>query len=198
MQPGRDILRLRDAGDSSVGQLDQPTVNGDGILGYERRGAAHVGHVEDRASSVDMLERPELLPLFERQRPGPAIDLAHRLDILARVGEKALPFHRMLARTRAFDAEQSDQLLAVFLLAGAAEIARGALEIGWQVGDASLNHRINGALRREEGKSERGIIPDGGIKAHIPRGEGCATLEGGAKLVRRVVPIEDRAVSVPS
>jgi len=104
----------------------------------------------------------------------------------------------MLARTRAFDAEQSDQLLAVFLLASAAEGTRGALEIGWQVGDAGLNHRIDDAFRREEGKTERGVVPDGGIKSCIPRGEDCAAREGGAKLVWRVVPIEDRTISVPS
>ena len=54
----------------------------------------------------------------------------------------------MLAGRRALDAEQPDQLLAVLLLALAAECARGAFEIGRQVGDAGLDHRIDDALRR--------------------------------------------------
>src|SRR5262249_3389640 len=84
------------------------------------------------------------------------------------------------------------------LLAGAAEIARGAFEIGWQVGDAGLNHRIDDALRREEGKAERGIVPDGGVEARVPRGKGCAAFEGCAKLVWRAVPIKNCTVGVPS
>ena len=50
----------------------------------------------------------------------------------------------------------------------------------------------------QEGKSERCVIPDRGIEARVPRGEGRATIEGGAQIVRRVVPIEDRAVGMPS
>ena len=95
----------------------------------------------------------------------------------------------MLAGRRALDAEQLDQLLAVLLLARAAECARGAFEIGRQVGDAGLDHRIDDALRREEGKSEGCVIPDAGIEARVPRGAGPATIEGGAKIVWRVVPI---------
>src|SRR6516162_58944 len=154
VQPSRNLLRLRDAGDGSVGQLVEPAADGNGIFSCKRSGAAHVGHIERHAAPVDMLERPELLPLFERLRPGPAIDLAHRRDILARIGEKLLPLCRILAWVRAFDAEQPDQLLAIFLLAGAPEIARGALEIGWQVGDTGLHHRIDDTFRREKGKSE--------------------------------------------
>ena len=150
------------------------------------------------AAPVDVLERPVLLPFLARQRPRPAVDIAHRLDILARIGEKALPFLGMLAGRRALDAKQPDQLLAVFLFALAAERARGAFEIGRQVGDAGLDHQIDDALRREEGKSERCVIPDGGVEARVPRGEGRAAIEGGAKIVRRVVPIEDRAVGMPS
>src|SRR5262245_38988772 len=98
----------------------------------------------------------------------------------------------MLAWVCAFDAEHSDQRLTVRLLAGAAEIARGALEIGRQVGDAGLDHRIDDALRHQKGKRERGVIPRRGIEARIPRREGRAALEGGAKLVWHVAPIEDR------
>src|SRR5262249_3992794 len=94
-----------------------------GVLGRESGGTEHEGHVEHYASPVDVLERPVLAPLLDRQRPGPAVDLAHRLDVLARVAEKTLPLRRMLARHGAFDTEQSDQLLTVRLLAGAAEIA---------------------------------------------------------------------------
>ena len=47
------------------------------------------------------------------------------------------------------------------------------------------------------GKSERCVIPDRGIEARVPCGEGRATIEGGAQIVRRVVPIQDRAVGVP-
>ena len=79
----------------------------------------------------------------------------------------------------------------------AAKCARGAFEIGRQVGDAGLDHRIDDALRREEGKSERRVIPHRGVEARVPRGEGRAALEGGAEIGRRVVPIEDRAVGVP-
>src|SRR5262249_49812144 len=85
----------------------------------------------------------------------------------------------------------------VFLLAGAAEIARGAFEIGRQVGNTGLDHRIDDAFRREKRKAERGIVPDGAVEARMPGGEGCAALEAGAKIVWRVVPIEDRAVGVP-
>ena len=149
------------------------------------------------AAPVDVFERPVLLPLFGRQGPRPAIDIAHRLDVLARVGKKALPFFGMIGGRRAFDAEQPDQLLAVLLLALAAERARGAFKIGRQVGDAGLNHRIDDALRLEEGKSERRVIPDRGVEARVPRGKGRATIEGGAEIVRRVVPIQDRAVGMP-
>jgi hypothetical protein len=82
-------------------------------------------------------------------------------------------------------------------LPAATEIARGAFEIGRQIGDAGLNHRIDDALWREEGKSKRGEIPDGGVEARVPRGKGRAALEGGAEIVRRVVPIEDCAIGVP-
>ena len=84
-----------------------------------------------------------------------------------------------------------------FCLPLAAERARGAFEIGRQVGDAGLDHRIDDALRREEGKPERRVIPDRGVEARVPRGEGRAAIEGGAEIVRRVVPIENRAVGVP-
>ena len=50
----------------------------------------------------------------------------------------------------------------------------------------------------QEGKSERRVIPDRGVEARVPRGEGRAAIEGGAQIVRRVVPIEDRAVGMPS
>ena len=103
----------------------------------------------------------------------------------------------MLAGRCALDAKQPDELLAVFLFALAAECARGAFEIGRQVGDAGLDHRIDDALWREEGKSERCVIPDRGVEARVPRGEGRATIKGGAKIVRRVVPIENRAVGMP-
>src|SRR5262249_4819757 len=147
--------------------------------------ASHEGHVERYAAPVDMLERPILLPLFPRQRPGPAIDFAHRLDILARIGKKALPFFRIVAGVCALDTKQFDQLLAVCLLALAAECARSTFEIGWQIGDAGLDHRIDDALDVEEGKSKRGVIPCGGVEARVPRGEGRAASEGGVKVVRR-------------
>ena len=197
VHPGCDPFRLRDPGDGPVGELGQPAADGDGVLGRQGGSVAHEGHVDRYASPIDVLERPVLLPFLARQGSRPAIDLAHRLDVLARVAEKALPFLGMLAGRRALDAEQLDQLLAVCLLAGAAERARGAFEIGRQVGDAGLDHWIDDALRRQEGKSEGGVIPDGGIKARIPRGEQRAAREGGAKIVRRVVPIEDRAVGMP-
>ena len=103
----------------------------------------------------------------------------------------------MIAGRCALDAEQPDELLAVFLLALAAERARGAFEIGRQVGDAGLDHRIDDALRLEEGKSEGRVIPRRGVEARVPRAEGRAAIEGGAKIVRRVVPIQDRAVGMP-
>ena len=140
VQPGRDPFRLRDAGDGPVGQLGQPAADGDGVLGRQGSGAAHEGQVDGHAAPIDVLERPVLLPFRARQRPRPAIDIAHRLDVLARIGEKALPFFGMLAGRCALDAEQLDQLFAVLLLAGAAERARGAFEIGRQVGDAGLDH----------------------------------------------------------
>ena len=49
----------------------------------------------------------------------------------------------------------------------------------------------------EEGKPERRVIPDRGVEARVPRGEGRAAIEGGAEIVRRVVPIEDLAVGMP-
>ena len=58
--------------------------------------------------------------------------------------------------------------------------------------------RIDDALRREEGKPERRVIPDRGVEARVPRGEGRAAIEGGAQIVRRVVPIENRAVGMPA
>ena len=60
----------------------------------------------------------------------------------------------MFARVRALDAKQPDEFLAVLLLALAAEGARGAFEIGRQIGDAGLDHQIDDALRLEEGKSD--------------------------------------------
>ena len=140
VQPGRDPLRLRDPGDGPAGQFGQPAAAGDGVLGRQGGSAAHERHVDRHAAPVDVLERPVLLPFLERQRPRPAIDIAHRLDVPARIGEKALPFFGMLAGRCALDAEQPDQLLAVLLLALAAEGARGAFEIGRQVGDAGLDH----------------------------------------------------------
>ena len=91
VHPGRDPFRLRDPGDGPVGELDQPAADSDGVLGRQRGGAAHERHVDRHASPIDVFERPVLPPFRARQRPRPAIDLAHRLDILARVAEKALP-----------------------------------------------------------------------------------------------------------
>ena len=133
VQPGGDPFRLRHLGDRPVGQLGQPAAAGDGVLGRQDRGAANEWQVDADAAPIDVLEGPILFPLRARQRPRLAIDLAHRLDVLARVGEKALPFLGMLAGRGALDAEQLDQLLAVLLLARAAEHARGAFKIGWQV-----------------------------------------------------------------
>ena len=127
-----------------------------------------------------MLERPVLLPLLERQRSRSTVDIAHRLDVLARVAEKLLPLGGMIAGCCAFDAEQFDEFLAVLLLAGTAERARRAFEIGRQVGDAGLHHHIDGALWLEEGKSQRRVIPDRGVEARVPGGEGRVALEGGA------------------
>src|SRR5262249_29144191 len=93
-----------------------------GVFGRERGGAAHIRHVERYAALVDMLEDPILAPLFDRQRPSPAIDFAHCPDVPERISKKARPFRRMLAWIRAFDAKHSDKLLAVFLFAFAAEI----------------------------------------------------------------------------
>jgi len=132
-----------------------------------------------------------------RQRARFAIHIAHRLDILTRISEKALPLRRTFAWVRAFDAEHSDQRFAIFLFAGAAEIARCVFEIGRQVGNAGLDHRIDDAFRREEGESKRGVIPDGSVEACVPCGKGFAALVGSTQLVRRTVPIEDRAIGVP-
>ena len=104
----------------------------------------------------------------------------------------------MLAGRRALDAKQPDELLAVFLFALAAECARGAFEIGRQVGDAGLDHQIDDALWREEGKAERRVIPDGGVEARVPRAEGRAASKGRAQIVRRVVPIQNLAVGMPA
>ena len=95
----------------------------------------------------------------------------------------------MIGGGRALDAEQPDEFLAVLLFACAAEVARGAFEIGRQVGDAGLNHRIDDSLRLKEGKSERRVIPDGAVEARVPRGECRAAVEGRAQIVRHVVPI---------
>ena len=198
VQPGGDPFRLRHLGDRPAGQLDQPAADGDGVLRRQGGSPADERHVDRHAAPIDVLERPILLPFRARQRPRPAIDLAHRLDILARVGEKALPFLGMLAGRGAFDAKQLDKFLAVGLLAGAAQRARGAFKIGRQVGDAGLDHRIDDAFRRQERKSERREIPDRGVEARVPRGKDGAALEGGAQIRRRVIPIEDRAVGVPA
>src|SRR5262249_41488221 len=82
--------------------------------------------------------------------------------------------------------------------AGTAEIARSAFKIGRQVGDAGLDHWIDDAFWREEGKSKGGVIPDGAVEARVPRGESHAARVGGTKIIRRVSPIEDRAVGMPS
>ena len=108
VQPGGDPFGLRDAGDGPAGQLGQPAAAGDGVLGRQGSGAANERQVDVDAASIDVLERPILLPLRARQRPRPAIDLAHRLDVLARIGEKALPLLGMLAGRGALDAEQLD------------------------------------------------------------------------------------------
>ena len=67
VQPGREPFRLRDPGDGPVGQLGQPAADGDGVLGRQGGSAAHEGHVDCHAASIDVLERPVLLPFRERQ-----------------------------------------------------------------------------------------------------------------------------------
>src|SRR5262245_54686280 len=92
VQPGCDAFCLCDPGDGPAGELVQPAANGNDVLFRQGSSPEDEGHVEPYAPAVDMLERPVLPPLCERQTPGLAIDLAHRLDVLACVGEKALPF----------------------------------------------------------------------------------------------------------
>src|SRR5215472_10757629 len=103
----------------------------------------------------------------------------------------------MFTRACALDAEHPDQRFAILLLAGAAEVAGSVLQIGWQVGDASLDHWIDEAFWREEGESERGIVPNGSVEARVPRGEDRARAHGSAQIVRSVVPIKDCAVGMP-
>src|SRR5262245_26959410 len=136
-----------------------------------------------------MLERPVLLPFCEWQRARPTIDIAHLPDVLACIGEKALPFFWIFAGVCAFDAKQLDQLFAVLLFARTAERTRGAFEIGREVGDAGLDHHVDDPFRLEERKVKGCIIPDVGIEARIPRGARPTTLESGAKIVWRAVPI---------
>ena len=176
MQPGRDPFSLRDLGDGPAGQLVQPATAGDGVLGREGRGAAYEGHVEHDAPPIDVFERPVFAPFRKRQRSRPTIGFAHRLDVLAGVGKKACPFFGVITRRCALDAEQADQLLAVLLLAFATERARGAFEIGRQIGNAGLDHRIDDPFRHQEGKPEGGVIPDGGVEARVPRGKGRAAI----------------------
>ena len=92
VQPGRDPFRLRDRGDSLVGKLGQPAPDGDGVVGRQGLGPPHERHVEHHTPSVDMIECPVLLPFLDRQRPRPTVYVAHCLDVLPRIGEKALPF----------------------------------------------------------------------------------------------------------
>ena len=203
MQPGRDPFCLRDPGDGPAGQFGQPAADRDGVFGRQGGSAANERQVDFDAASIDVFERPILLPLLARQRSRPAIDLAHRLDVLTRIGEKALPLLGMLAGRGALDAEQLDKLLAVLLFARAAERARGAFKIGRQVGDAGLDHRIDDALRRQERKSERREIPDRGVEARVPRGKGRAAIEGGAEIVgawsqSRIAPSACQVGAVPS
>src|SRR5262249_22637104 len=66
MHPSCKPPCLRDLGDGSAGQLDQPAANGATILRGKGCGAVHKGHVERHASSVDVFERPILSPLFAR------------------------------------------------------------------------------------------------------------------------------------
>ena len=155
-------------------------------------------HVDFDAAPIDVLERPILLPLLERQRSRPAIDVAHRLDVLAGVGEKALPLLGMISRGRALDAEQPDELLAVLLLALAAEVARSAFQIGRQVGDAGLDHRIDDALRREKGKAERSRNSRSRCRSSRSTRRLSRRDRRRREIVRRVVPIQDLAVGMPS
>jgi hypothetical protein len=108
MQPGRDPLGLGDADDGLVGQLGQPAADGDGVLGRQSSSTANEWQVDFDPASVHAFEAPILLPFRAWQRPRPAIDLAHRFDIPARIAEKKLPLFGMLAGRGAFDAEQLD------------------------------------------------------------------------------------------
>ena len=86
-QPGREPLRLRDPGDAAARELGQPAAAGDAVLGREGGSALDERHVDGNAAPIDVLECPVLAPFLERQRPRRAIDVAHRLDVLTRVGE---------------------------------------------------------------------------------------------------------------
>jgi hypothetical protein len=84
------------------------------------------------------------------------------------------------------------------LFAGTSKHPRGVFEVGWQVGNAGLHHRVNDAFRRQEWKSKRAVIPNRGVKTRMPRSKGRAAIVGGAELGWRVVPIENRAIGMPS
>src|SRR5262245_51947 len=197
VQPSGDPFRLRDLGDGPAGERGQPVATSDAVLGCQGGSATHERHVEHHAPPVDVLERPVLTPFLERQGPRLVKDVAHRPDVLARIFAKELPFFWIVARICALDAEQSDKPLAILPLARAAECARGALEVGRQVGDASLHHHVDDALWRQEGKSEGCIIPNVGIEARVPRGANPTALKDVAQIVWRVVPVQDRTVSLP-
>src|SRR5262245_27148252 len=102
VQPGGDPFRLRDLGDRAVGELGQPAANSDAVLSCQGGSAAHEGQVERYAPPVDMLEAPVLLPFCERQGARPAIDIAHRPDVLARIAKKKPPLFWIFARVCAF------------------------------------------------------------------------------------------------
>src|SRR5262249_32038872 len=91
VETGGDPFRLRDPGDGPVGEFGQPAANGDAVLGCQGSSATHEGQVDHHAPPVDVLEAPVFTPFRKAQGSRLAIDIAHRLDVPARISKKELP-----------------------------------------------------------------------------------------------------------
>ena len=94
VQPGRDPFGLVDRGDGPAGQFGQAATDRGGVFGGEGGGAFDERRIDMNAAPIDSFERPILPPLRARQRPRPAINFPHRLDVAPGVVEKSPPFRR--------------------------------------------------------------------------------------------------------
>ena len=66
VHPGGDAFCLRDAGDSPIGEFDQPVADRDSVFGRQGGSAANERHVDRHAAPINVFECVILRPLLAR------------------------------------------------------------------------------------------------------------------------------------